>query len=35
MELVNPTIAIFVKYEFWYNYLEELYQKNPLLFHFR
>lgn len=24
MDLVNPSIAIFIKYEFWGNYLQEL-----------
>lgn len=28
LELVNPSIAIFVKYEFWPNYLRELKQRN-------
>lgn len=28
LELVNPAIAIFVKYEFWPNYLRELKQRN-------
>jgi len=26
--LANPSIAIFIKYEFWYNYISELYTKN-------
>ena len=25
LDLVNPTIAIFVKYEFWYHYIHQLY----------
>lgn len=25
LDLANPTIAIFVKYEFWYNYIHQLY----------
>lgn len=28
VELVNPSVAIFVKYEFWGNYLEQLSRKN-------
>jgi 3-deoxy-D-manno-octulosonic-acid transferase len=27
IELVNPSMAIFIKYEFWYNYLSELKNK--------
>jgi 3-deoxy-D-manno-octulosonic-acid transferase len=26
-ELVNPRVAFFIKYEFWYNYLSELHQR--------
>ncbi len=33
VKIVNPKIVIFVKYEFWYNYIDELYrQKIPLIF---
>lgn len=33
IKLVNPKVVIFVKYEFWYNYIHELYsQKIPLIF---
>jgi 3-deoxy-D-manno-octulosonic-acid transferase len=28
LHLANPTIAIFIKYEFWYNYLSELNRRN-------
>lgn len=28
LEVVNPEMAIFVKYEFWGNYLEELHRRN-------
>ncbi|MDB4334994.1 3-deoxy-D-manno-octulosonic acid transferase [bacterium] len=28
IEKVNPSVAIFVKYEFWYNYLNQLKKKN-------
>ncbi len=28
LNLVKPSLAIFVKYEFWPNYLEELYKRN-------
>ncbi|GAB4285129.1 MAG: glycosyltransferase N-terminal domain-containing protein [Marinilabiliales bacterium] len=28
IELLNPKIAIFVRYEFWYHYLKQLYIKN-------
>ena len=28
VELINPTVAFFVKYEFWYNYLNYLKQAN-------
>jgi 3-deoxy-D-manno-octulosonic-acid transferase len=28
VELINPTVAFFVKYEFWYNYLNCLKQAN-------
>ncbi|HCX22881.1 MAG: hypothetical protein CMB80_14160 [Flammeovirgaceae bacterium] len=32
IDLVKPKVAVFVKYEFWYNYMIELYrQKVPLL----
>ncbi|MDH5397817.1 MAG: 3-deoxy-D-manno-octulosonic acid transferase [Cyclobacteriaceae bacterium] len=32
VEIVNPILAVFVKYEFWYNYFDELHQRNiPLL----
>ncbi len=33
IEKVNPKLVIFVKYEFWYNYIDELYRKKiPLIF---
>ena len=33
IEIVNPIKVIFVKYEFWYNYINTLYKKNiPILF---
>ncbi len=33
IEIVNPRLVIFVKYEFWYNYIDELYRKKiPLIF---
>ena len=33
VELVNPKLAIFVKYEFWFNYINELsVRKIPLIF---
>lgn len=28
IELVNPKIVFFIKYEFWFNYLRKLHQKN-------
>lgn len=28
MDIVNPTAAIFIKYEFWFNYLDELGKRN-------
>ena len=28
IEIVNPQIVFFIKYEFWYNYLDELNRKN-------
>lgn len=32
IELINPAIAIFIKYEFWFNYLNQLHRKYiPLL----
>ena len=32
LEIVNPSLVIFVKYEYWYYYLKEIRQKNiPLL----
>ena len=33
IETVNPTIAFFLKSEFWYNYMNELHRKNIPLFH--
>ena len=31
LDLVNPTIAIFIKYEFWYHYIHQLYlRKIPI-----
>jgi 3-deoxy-D-manno-octulosonic-acid transferase len=32
VELINPSIAIFIKYEFWYNYLAELKRKQIPVF---
>lgn len=32
IEIVKPTVAIFVKYEFWFNYLNELHTRNILCF---
>lgn len=33
IKLVQPHLAIFVKYEFWYNYMNQLnYSKTPLIF---
>ena len=33
IEIVNPKLVIFVKYEFWFNYIDELYRKKiPLIF---
>lgn len=32
LDLVNPRLAVFVKYEFWYNYLREMRRRNiPLI----
>jgi 3-deoxy-D-manno-octulosonic-acid transferase len=32
IEMVNPSLVLFIKYEFWYYYLSQLHQKNiPLL----
>ncbi|MFT4071882.1 MAG: glycosyltransferase N-terminal domain-containing protein [Dysgonamonadaceae bacterium] len=28
LKIVNPQIAVFIKYEFWYNYLTELHHQN-------
>ena len=28
VRIINPEFAIFIKYEFWYNYLHRLYKKN-------
>lgn len=28
LNLTNPSIAIFIKYEFWYNYIHSLYKRN-------
>ena len=28
VQLINPSLAVFVKYEFWYHYLNTLHQKN-------
>ncbi len=28
IEIVNPEIAVFIKYEFWFNYLKELYKND-------
>jgi len=33
IEIVNPKLVIFVKYEFWYNYIDVLYRRKiPLIF---
>ena len=32
IDLINPQIAIFVKYEFWPNYLKSLYKRNTLFY---
>ena len=32
IELINPEIVIFVKYEFWNNYIKEIHKKNIPLF---
>lgn len=33
VDLVKPQLAIFIKYEFWFNYIDELYnRKIPLIF---
>ena len=32
IELINPVYVIFVKYEFWNNYISELYRKSILLY---
>ncbi|MFK5855619.1 MAG: glycosyltransferase N-terminal domain-containing protein [Bacteroidota bacterium] len=33
IKIVNPRLVIFVKYEFWYNYIDELYRRKiPLFF---
>lgn len=32
VEIVNPVFVIFVKYEFWFNYIESLYQKKIPIF---
>jgi len=34
LKIVNPKIAFFIKYEFWYNYLHELKKKNIPVFIF-
>ena len=34
IELINPSIAIFVKYDFWFNYLELLATKTNSSFIF-
>jgi len=32
LDIWNPTMAVFIKYELWYNYINELYKRNiPLL----
>ncbi len=28
LDIVNPSIAVFIKYEFWYNYMSELYKRD-------
>jgi len=28
LKLANPSLAIFIKYEFWYNYIHQLYKRN-------
>ncbi|MFA8300902.1 MAG: 3-deoxy-D-manno-octulosonic acid transferase [Hyphomicrobiales bacterium] len=32
LDIVNPQIAVFVKYEFWFNYIQELDKRNIPLF---
>lgn len=33
VELVQPQLAVFIKYEFWYNYMNQLYKQGiPLIF---
>jgi 3-deoxy-D-manno-octulosonic-acid transferase len=32
IDIVNPKVAVFVKYEFWYNYINELKRKNIPLY---
>jgi len=32
VQIVNPTIAVFVKYEFWYNYMNQLHDKGIPLY---
>ncbi|MDD5571238.1 MAG: glycosyltransferase N-terminal domain-containing protein, partial [Bacteroidales bacterium] len=32
IELVNPQIAVFIKYEFWFNYIIELHKRNIPLY---
>ena len=32
IQIVNPRLAIFIKYEFWFNYLDVLYEKNIPVF---
>lgn len=32
IELIHPEVVVFVKYEFWYNYISELYRRNIPLY---
>jgi 3-deoxy-D-manno-octulosonic-acid transferase len=32
IRIVNPQVAVFIKYEYWFNYISELYKKNIPIF---
>ncbi len=32
VQIINPIFAVFIKYEFWFNYLEQLYKNNIPVF---
>lgn len=34
LNLANPAVAVFIKYEFWGNYLRELKKRESVLYHF-